>query len=779
MSGIVFIRDLAVVMIVAGGAAWICQRLGLSVVVGYLVAGAIIGPHTPPFALVAEEDRVQTLAQVGLVFLVFSIGLNLSISRLRRLGFGLLVATALGALGVLLGCRMAGAAVGFSVTQSLFIAGTLMVSSSAIISKVLDELNLTHERPGQMALGVTVLEDVVAVAMLTILSSVIQFGGSAPAPLLPTLGRLAGFIVLAAVLSLLLMPRLLRRLSREAPSEIRTIVVTGLVLGLGWLAFQLGYSLALGAFVLGAIIGSTRYKADIEEVFEGVRHIFGAVFFVAVGMLVDFQLLGRVWHLAVLMALFALVLRPVACALGMIASGHGGRDSVQAAMALTPLGEFSFIIAQLGVDAGVLPPSFFPVAVGASLLTSLAAPALTRRSEVVAERVVLSESAALRRWGAMYHDWLARLWTRQSGSILWRLTGKRLIQVALSVLLVSTLILLAQPAFGRLREVWPDERVLPMGPAIAFWTVFGVVVLAPLIAIWRNVSALAMILSEWLTQDTRRERRYRPVLEFVLRLVGLVSLTVWLLILLPTGPTFLGVMVSVVLLLAVVTTAFWRRLVRFQSRLEIALMSEFQRASHSASASAWTAPLQAPAEDWELEIDEVTLPRDSALAGRNLGDLALRRRFGCSVVGIDRQGHALVNPGAETILYPRDKLLILGAAEQLQAVARVLGTVEAAPSGAGGFEELTMETVVVPAGSPLAGRTLLELDLIRTTGVQLGGIGRGGRRTLSPAGRERLEAGDDLLVLGSADQIARFRQRLEGAEPLGTEGPSGETPAST
>src|SRR5262245_29144462 len=219
MTGILFIGDLAVVLVAAGVAAWVCQRLGLSAIVGYLVAGAVIGPHTPPFALVADVDRVQTLAQVGLVYLVFSIGMNLSISRLKRLGLSIVAATAISAVIVLIGGRMIGWSLGWSVQASLFLAAMLMVSSSAIISKVLDELNLTHERPGQLALGVTVIEDVVAITMLTLLTSLVHFGGAKPPPLVPTLGALAAFIVFIALLSLLIMPKLLVRLSRSTLPE--------------------------------------------------------------------------------------------------------------------------------------------------------------------------------------------------------------------------------------------------------------------------------------------------------------------------------------------------------------------------------------------------------------------------------------------------------------------------------------------------------------------------------------------------------------------------------
>jgi CPA2 family monovalent cation:H+ antiporter-2 len=188
MHGIQLIQDLAVILVVAGAVGWICQRLGLSVVVGFLTAGILIGPYTPPFALVTDIGRVDTLAQMGLVFLMFSIGLKLSLRRLQRLGLSLLLAVSSGAAIIFYATRLAGAVVGFSNRESLFLAAMLMVSSSSVINKVLQETGSTHERSGQLAMGVTVLEDVVAVVMLTLLNSVVQFGGMASKPLGETLG---------------------------------------------------------------------------------------------------------------------------------------------------------------------------------------------------------------------------------------------------------------------------------------------------------------------------------------------------------------------------------------------------------------------------------------------------------------------------------------------------------------------------------------------------------------------------------------------------------------
>ncbi len=767
MDGILFIRDLATVLVIAGGAAWLCQRMGLSVVVGYLLAGVLIGPHTPPFALVTDMERVATLAQLGLVFLVFGIGLDLNLSRLRNLGFSVIAATVIAALLVLNVCRLLGGALGWTPTASLFLAGLLMVSSSAIIGKVLAELNLTHQRPGQLALGMTVLEDVVAVAMLTLLTSLVQFGGDRPTSVLSSLGALGAFVVFLALAALLLAPRLLERVSRDSLPEIRTLLISGLVLALGWWTVQAGYSLALGAFIFGAIVGSTRYKAEVEAAFDGMRHLFGAVFFVAVGMQVEFHLLAADWPLVVLVTGLAWVLRPLACALGLMVVGNTSRESFQAGFALTPLGEFSFIIAQLGVTAGVVPPGFYAAAVGASLLTSLGAPLLTRRGGPWSARMSQRMPRRLGLWLDFYRDWLIRLGQRSNGSVLWRLTSRRLLQLAVQGFFLGALLLFAEPVYAAVREAvgrdWPVPGALPF----VFWSVFGLMLLGPLIALWSNITALAMIVAESATSGSPRQERLRPLLEAALRTVALLILGAWLLALLPWGGSVLGVAGAVLLVLAGAAVFFRRRFVRLHSRLEYELRRQFQRASHATANSAWSVALPDPMANWNLDIDEVTLPTDAALAGNTLGGLAVRKRFGCSVVGIDRQGYGIANPGAETVLFPRDKLLLLGTADQLAAAARQLTAAAPASGPAVDFDDLTMKSVRVPEDCPLAGRPLRELDLIRRAGVQIGGIRRGKHRNLAPQGDDHFEPGDELLLLGTHPQIKTVCSLLAPAAAAG------------
>src|SRR3954468_18541914 len=299
MHGYQFIQDLAIILVVAGVVGWICQRIGLSVIVGFLVAGMMVGPHTPPITLVQDVERIDTLAQIGLVFLMFAIGLQLSLRKMRRLGLSLMFATFVGAIVMLNLSRLLGVILGWTADEGLFLAGMLMVSSSAIISKILHETGTNHERSGQLAMGVAVLEDVVAVVMLTVLNSIIEMGRGGGTQVTQTLLLLGAFVVLTGVVGLLLVPWLLRRMSIAADEELQTLGIAGLLFGLAVIAQSAGYSLALGAFLLGTIVAETPHRHQVERTFEGMRDIFSAVFFVAIGMQIDPRLL---WHDGLLIA---------------------------------------------------------------------------------------------------------------------------------------------------------------------------------------------------------------------------------------------------------------------------------------------------------------------------------------------------------------------------------------------------------------------------------------------------------------------------------------------
>jgi CPA2 family monovalent cation:H+ antiporter-2 len=756
MQEAIFVRDLAVVLLVATAAGWILQRAGLSAVVGYLLAGIAIGPFSPAAKLISDPNHIQLLAQIGLIFLMFSIGLGLSLARLQRMGLSVALAVVISSILLFNLSRLFGFAMGWDKFQILFLAGTIMISSSSIIIKVLDELNIMHQRAGQLALGMTVLEDIVAVVVLTFFVSMIKMGGK-QSPIWNTLGEVAAFVIFAGVIAMLLVPRILKILGREASAAPRVVAVAGLVLLSAVWVLQAGYSMALGAFMLGLVVAGTRYKDELENAFEALHMIFGAVFFVAVGMMFDFRLLAQVWWLVIMVTALALVGRPLACACGLIATGHSSRNALKAGLALTPIGEFAFILMQVGKDSKVLPEQFYALGIGVSLTTAVLGPLLMRRSDTICSWVETREPRRFREIIEFYHSRLEALQVRSNASVLWRLSSKRLIHIAMHLLLASALVIFSRPVYEAVLASIGKGWLLPAGFGFIFWAIFGLLLIGPIIAVWRNLEALAMILAEGAAPGG--SELLRNILQRVLTAISAIVLFGWFLLLVPQGRWVFWILAIVAVILVVYAPLFWRRLMILHSRFEVEIRQKVKAASTLGATSGLPASVLERPQEWDLQIDEVILPFRTEHSGRSIAELGIRKRFGCSIMSIDRQGFLIVNPTAEERLFSGDKLLLLGNAEQLAPAEQFLRE----PGGnrrTGEFETIAMEAVKVSEKSSSAGKSLAELNLVGRFGVQVCAIERDGKRIPVPSSTEHLLGKDRLLLLGAHQSIQTIREHL-------------------
>jgi len=772
MHGILFIQDLAVILVVAGAAGWICQRIGLSIVFGFLVAGILVGPRNPYLALVSDPERIGTLAQMGLVFLMFSIGLRLSLRRLRRLGLPLLAAAVAGAIAMYYLSRLLAAAAGWSATEGLFLAGMLMVSSSAIIGKILHETGLNHERAGQLAGGVSILEDVVAVVMLALLESVVQLGGGGArgaSEVGSALLHLGAFVAMVGVAGLILVPWLLKRMSISMDEELQTLGLAALLFALAILAQRAGYSLALGAFLLGIIVAETPHRHQVERTFEGMRDVFSAVFFVAVGMQIDVHEMLASYGIILGVAAFTLLARPLAVTSGLCMIGIPERDSLRAGLMTAPIGEFSFVIAQLGVGAAVVPARFYPLVVGVSLLTTLVTPFLARGSDRIALAAIGRQPSWLRDWMHLYQDWLERSLRHRQRSPLWQLTRKRFAQIGIEMLLVSGVLVFSRELYSGLVGWLGRDWIFPNGTQVAFWMLLSFVVLAPLLAIWRNCSALALLFAQVSTASHPRARQIAPVVEAGLKAVVACLLTVWLITVVPAEDTARWLLLLSALAAVVAVVLLRRRLIYWHCVLEVELTTMIQTSEQKMTST--TAPWMGRHPDWDLHMIDCTLPDLADCQGRTIAELDLRARFGCSVVGIERQGFMIPLPPPESVLYPRDKVLLMGTVAQVAAGRDFLGGVSGSLDTDSLFEEVRMEAITIPQWSAADGRTLVEISPAGSHGVQIAGINRSGTRILNPGAGEVLRRGDELLALGTPVQIRDFKGKLAERAAVPGEGP--------
>lgn len=754
------IQDLAIVLAAAGIGGWICKRLHLSVVAGFLLAGILIGPNNSRFHLIEGIDRVHALAQVGLVFLMFWIGLGFSIRRMRRVGLRLIFTNLIAAFLLFYSFRSIGGILGWDEPGRVFLGAMFMIGSSAIISKLLTERNISHERDAQYSLGIVINEDAFVVIVLALLSSYVQFEnfklGAAGSVLIP----LTLFIVLLLILGLVFIPKLLKFLQRNLDEELLTLFATALVFIFALVSVKAGFPMALGAFLLGAIVADTGAKNQIERFLKGNYHIMGTVFFTAIGMMIEVDLLAKHWILVLSLAVLTILFRAAAYAVGLLAVGARLQNAVRTGLLVTPVGEFSFIIASIGAGSGKVGNEFYAIAIGVSLLTALTAPILYKYSEGAGAWFGKHQTQPVFHFLSVYHDWLDRFRSLQKANFMWRLTSKRVLQIVREFLVISALLLFAEPIHYYLKR--PDwlgpDLFFRNGTAILFWTILLAITTAPLLALWRNLGALIMIYSEALTPRNSGKRALRGVLEKTFKTVATLGIFLWLWLLLPL-PDISGW--EGLILLGGVFAWFWifrRRLVFWHSKFEIALQDAV--APTQIEREEKLPYLLESHQDWKLNIIDCQLPDRTVHAGKSLAELQIRSRFGANIIGIQRQGFLIGNPAPTTLLFPSDRVLILGASSQIKEAQKFLTSRARDEVPRTDFDDIIMEQVHIPPGSPLHEKTVQELDLTRRFGIQIAGIRRKHEFLLSINASDRLLEEDQLLIIATPQQINRFQQFL-------------------
>src|SRR4030095_9437903 len=347
MHGFTILQDLAIVMIVAAVVSLLFRQLKQPVVLGYILAGVIIGPHTPPFPLIADEEAIKTLSELGVIFLMFALGLEFSLRKLREVGATALIAATLEILLMVWAGYELGRVFGWGQMDSVFLGAILSISSTTIIIKALEELGKTKDKFAQIVFGILIVEDILAIVMIALLSGFATTGSFAPAEVGATIARLCAFLGVLLVAGLITVPRLLNYVASFKSNEMLLITVVGLCFGVSLLAVKLGYSVALGAFLIGAIIAEARQIVKIEALMHPVRDLFSAVFFVSIGLLIDPALLVKYAGQIVIITSVVILGKVFACSLGPFIAGYDQRSSLRVGMGLAQIGEFSFIIAAL------------------------------------------------------------------------------------------------------------------------------------------------------------------------------------------------------------------------------------------------------------------------------------------------------------------------------------------------------------------------------------------------------------------------------------------------
>ncbi|MFI8376605.1 cation:proton antiporter [Pseudomonas helleri] len=575
MHAISFIQDLAVIMLVAGVVTILFHRFKQPVVLGYIVAGFIIGPHTPPFGLIHDEQTIKTLAELGVIFLMFCLGLEFSLRKLFKVGATAFIAAFMEiTLMIWIGYEI-GRWFDWNTMDSLFLGAILAISSTTIIVKALNDLKMKNERFAQLIFGVLIVEDILGIGIIALLSSIAVSGSVSPEEVFSTVGKLSLFMIVALVIGILLVPRVLAYVARFESNEMLLITVLGLCFGFCLLVVKLEYSMVLGAFLIGAIMAESRQLLKIERLIEPVRDLFSAIFFVAIGLMLDPAILWE-YALPIVVITCAVVLgKMLSCGLGAFIAGNDGRTSLRVGMGLSQIGEFSFIIAALGMTLQVTSSFLYPVAVAVSVLTTLMTPYLIRAADPLSLKLAQVMPNRVSRVFALYGEWLRSIQPQGEGALLAAMIRKILLQVGVNLALVISIFFAGgyfAPRIAEYLQGWVMKSSWQNG---LIWGAALLLSLPFLIAAYRKLKALSTLLAEMGVKPEMAGRHTQRVRRIIAEVIPILSLLVIFLLLSALSASILPtneLLIVIAVVAAGVAAVLWRWFIRVHTRMQVALL---------------------------------------------------------------------------------------------------------------------------------------------------------------------------------------------------------------
>ena len=767
------LQDLVVVMVVAAAATIVFYRLKQPVVLGYLLAGLLVGPHLG--RLVSDVQSIEGLAHLGIIFLMFAVGLEFDLKKLRKVGLKATVAAAV-QIGVmiLLGFEV-GRWLGWTMMDSIFLGAIISVSSTVIIVKILAEMGKLKEEYAELAFGILIIEDIAAIVMVAVLTALGMTGSFDAGIMGATIGGILLFVFIFLAVGLVMVPRLIESVSRFHVEEVLVITVVGLAFAAALLAEKVGFSVALGAFLMGAIIAESKAVKRVEHKIVPIRDLFTAMFFVAVGMLINPADLVTYWWPILLITLVTIVGKIIGVTLGAFLAGFDGRTSIKTASAMAQIGEFSFIIAGLGLSLGVIRPELHPIAVAVCAVTSLTTPLFMRVGPALADRL----APRLPTWYARMLSAYTRLVRRAGSSGADPLAthdarrARHGTRVALyAAWLFGLLIMAAYVSEWVGAEV---EQRLSLGDNAARASALAVLGLAGLplfVAFVKATEAYTFAAAKSRAMNpkhlTRSDAVYRRP-HFVARVVASLASIVLVALAVrvawgvhPLAIPDLWVAVPILMVVCFIGFFAWRRLERVYAGMERTLNGlmghDEEEIVHDRNRHLKE---RLP---WGMDLEEVMLRPIDHAAYMSLKSLNLRDRTGATVLLVERGTQVVHNPHADMVLLPHDRLILVGKRDQLENAQRYLQHL-AHRQG-----EIVEEDLRVPASSPAVGRPLGALDLTGTDARPEYVRKRDGT-VVAPSPRVLVEPDDHIVFYGSEGSIETARARLratrapDGAKP--------------
>ena len=745
------ITDLAMILLVAGVTTILFKKINQPLVLGYIIAGFITGPNFVFFPTVADKVNVQAWSEIGVIFLLFALGLEFSFYKLKKVGSTAFVSTAVIIFSMLFVGYGVGQLLGWSHMDSIFLGGMLSMSSTAIIIKAFDDLQLREKSFTEVVFGVLIVEDIAGIAMMVILATIaVATSGISTVELALSVGRLVFFLVLWFVAGMYLIPTFFKKAQKLMTDETLVVVSIGLCLGMVYLATSLGFSSALGAFIMGSLIAEAPNAEHIEHLVSPIKDLFGAVFFVSVGMMVNpALLLDYAIPVAVLVATTILgQLFFSTC--GVLAAGQKLHTAVLCGFSLTQIGEFSFILATLGMNLGVTSDFLYPIIVAVSVITTFTTPFFINAAEPAYAKLV---SILPQR----FLDWLERYTDNNDikGDQDWKnlLTDYVLHMVIYATLLFA--IMLGSSLY--LLPYLQDNLQLPYANFIAAAATF--LVMAPLLrAILVNRAGSAELFSIlWF----KRRANHLPLMILILGKVLLASCSLYFIFNDLMGIHEILAFGAIIVAVYFIASSDWLmgEYLRIESRFLVNLNEKHMRKHREAQGGE-----QGHWFDEELYLAYYKVADNSPIIGKTMKQLAVRQYYGCNVLQIRTPQATIDMPGGEVMVTKGANLLLIGSASQLKIMDaaiiqrhlelhRLWGPVTMrqfmledhayAPE-----QQFLSLAITIDKHSPILGTSLKAADLRQKWSCLVIGLERGAFTITNPNVSLVFEENDLLWVLG-------------------------------
>ena len=739
------IQDLALMLMVAGVVTIIFKKLKQPLVLGYILAGFLVSPHMTYTASVVDTDNIQLWADIGVMFLLFSLGLDFSFKKILKMGASPIISTAtiifsMSMLGVFVGHLF-----GWSQMDCTFLGGMLAMSSTTIIYKAFDDLGLRQQQFAGLVMSVLILEDILAIVMMVMLSAIASGSNPDGSQMLGSILKIIFFLVLWLVVGIFAIPLFLRSVRKLINAEVLLIVSLGLCCAMAVFSAKVGFSSAFGAFIMGSILAETIEAERIEKLVEPVKNLFGAIFFVSVGMLVDPEIIIDYAGPIALLVLTILIGQSIFGSLSFMLGGESLKSAMRCGFSMAQIGEFSFIIASLGLGLGVISDFLYPVVVAVSVITTFLTPYMIRLATPAYN--MLEKRLPTRLIKLLNHLSMSHPNTTEQSKWKQLLTQMTINTVVYSILSMATIALMftfALPFFRKITSGWGQDWY-----ANIITGVLTVICISPFLR--------AMVMKknrseEWKALWAESNRNRLPLL-FTILVRGTIAVS-FVFYICHHLSQFSSAIIITLGIIVVILIILSRSVKHRSIVLERLFINNLRSRDIEAQIHGKKRPLyEGKLLDRDIHIAEFDVPYDSQWMGQTLKQLSLGSKYGIHVSSIMRGGHRLNIPDGDYVIFPGDKLQAIGSDDQLSKLSNALKEEVLGEDPNIEDREMKLRQLIIGSNSPFIGKTLEESGIRSLFSCMVVGLEEGKENLSRVSPKRRFEEGDIIWVVGEKESL--------------------------